>query len=152
MRRLDSAFFRVGEVQAGLLVKFYNEQEKSESGIRSHLEADGLEVGRLQEEGRFRFVAENSSPVGRVDVLRQMVEEEAESGRTVWASFNWVKQVDLEEALSQQKELTQLVQENQLVVKTAVLEAYDPLHKHRSNKRTKAMRKNARTNRSEKHA
>jgi excisionase family DNA binding protein len=122
LRRLDSAFFRVGEAQAGLLVKFYDEQEESESGIRSDLEADGLEVGRLQEEGHFRFVAENGSPVGRVDVLRQMVEEEAQSGRTVWASFNWIRQVDLEHALRQQKELTQLVQENQLVVKTAVLE------------------------------
>jgi excisionase family DNA binding protein len=122
LRRLDSAFFRVGEAQAGLLVKFYDEEEESESGIRADLEDDGLEVGRLQEEGRFRFMAENGSPVGRVDVLRKMVEEEAESGRTVWASFNWIRQVDLEEALSQQKELTQLVQENQLVVKTAVLE------------------------------
>jgi hypothetical protein len=51
-----------------------------------------------------------------------MVEEEAESGRTVWASFNWIRQVDLEEALSQQKELTQLIEDSQLVVKTAVLE------------------------------
>jgi hypothetical protein len=67
-------------------------------------------------------MAENGSPVGRVDVLRQMVEEEAERGHTTWASFNWIRQVDLEEALSQQKELTQLVQETQLVVKTAVLE------------------------------
>lgn len=57
-----------------------------------------------------------------VDALRQLVEGEAERGRTVWASFNWIKQVDLERALSQQKELTQLVRENQLVVKTAVLE------------------------------
>jgi excisionase family DNA binding protein len=122
LRRLDSAFFRVGEAQAGLLVKFYDEEEESESGIRADLEDDGLEVGRLQEEGRFRFMAESGSPVGRVDVLRKMVEEEAESGRTVWASFNWIRQVDLEEALSQQKELTQLIEDSQLVVKTAVLE------------------------------
>ena len=47
LRRLDSAFFRVGEAQAGLLVKFYDEEEESESGIRSDLEDDGLEVGRL---------------------------------------------------------------------------------------------------------
>jgi excisionase family DNA binding protein len=122
LRRLDSAFFRVGEAQAGLLVKFYDENAESESGVRSDLEADGLEVGRLQEEGRFRFVSENGSPTGRVNVLRQMVEEEAERGRGVWASFNWIRQVDLEEALRQQQELARLVQENQLVVKTAVLE------------------------------
>ena len=122
LRRLDSAFFRVGEAQAGLLVKFYDENAESESGVRADLEADGLEVGRLQEEGRFRFVSENGSPTGRVNVLRQMVEEEAERGRGVWASFNWIRQVELEEALRQQQELARLVQENQLVVKTAVLE------------------------------
>ncbi len=122
LRRLDSAFFRVGEAQAGLLVKFYDEEVESEGGISADLEADGLEVGRLQEEGRFRFHPESGSPVGRVDALRQIVEEEAKSGHTVWASFNWIRQVDLEEALRQQQELTQLVQENQLVVKTAVLE------------------------------
>ncbi len=123
LRRLDSAFFLVGEAQAGLLVKFYDEQEESEGGIRADLEADGLEVGRLQEEGRFRFEAESGSPVGRVDVLRQLVEEEAERGHTVWASFNWVRRVDLEEALNQQKKLNQLVQDYPLVVKTAVLES-----------------------------
>jgi hypothetical protein len=66
-------------------------------------------VGHLQEEGRFRFMAENGSPVGWVYALRQLVEGEAERGHTVWASFNWIKQIDLEQALSKQKELTQLV-------------------------------------------
>src|SRR5215212_1181184 len=122
LRRLDSAFFRVAEAQAGLLVKFYDEEMESESGVRADLEDDGLEVGRLQEEGRFRFFAESGPPVERVDTLRRIVEEEAKSGHTVWASFNWMRQVDLEEALSQQRELSRLVQENQLVVKTAVLE------------------------------
>ena len=78
LRRLDSAFLRIGEAQAGLLVKFYDEEEESGSGIRADLEDDGLEVGRLQEEGRFRFMAESGSPVGRVDTLRQIVEWEAE--------------------------------------------------------------------------
>ena len=122
LRRLDSAFFRVGEAQAGLLVKFYDEEMESESGIRADLEADGLEVGRLQKEGHFRFLPESGSPVGRVDALRQIVEGEAKRGRSVWASFDWIRQVDFEEALRQQQELTQLVEENQLVVKTAVLE------------------------------
>jgi hypothetical protein len=67
-------------------------------------------------------MAENGSPVGWVYALRQLVEGEAERGHTVWASFNWIKQIDLEQALSKQKELTQLVQENQLAVKTAALE------------------------------
>ena len=121
LRRLDSAFLRVGEAQAGLLVKFYDEEAESESGIRADLEADGLEVGRLQDEGCFRFVTESSPPLGRVGTLRQMVEK-AERGRVIWASFNWVKEVDLEEALRQQQQLGELVENGQLVVKTAVLE------------------------------
>ena len=40
----------------------------------------------------------------------------------MWASFDWVKQVDLEMALGQQKRLTELVDARQLVVKTAALE------------------------------
>jgi hypothetical protein len=40
----------------------------------------------------------------------------------VWASFNWVRPVDLEATLEQQKRLTELVDARQLVVKTAALE------------------------------
>ena len=64
-----------------------------EDELRAELERNGLEVGRLEREGR-----------------------------TVWASFDWVMQVDLETALEQQKRLTELVDKRQLVVKTAALE------------------------------
>jgi hypothetical protein len=40
----------------------------------------------------------------------------------VWASFNWVRPVELETALEQQKRLTELVDASQLVVKTAAIE------------------------------
>jgi transaldolase len=40
----------------------------------------------------------------------------------VWASFDWVVQVDLETALEQQKRLTELVDARHLVVKTAAVE------------------------------
>jgi hypothetical protein len=40
----------------------------------------------------------------------------------VWASFDWVMQVDLETALERQNGLTELVDARQLVVKTAALE------------------------------
>jgi hypothetical protein len=40
----------------------------------------------------------------------------------VWASFNWVLQVDLETALEQKKSLADLVGDQQLVVKTAAVE------------------------------
>ena len=43
-------------------------------------------------------------------------------GRTVWASFDWVFQVDLETALEQQQRLADLVGDRPLVVKTAALE------------------------------
>jgi hypothetical protein len=40
----------------------------------------------------------------------------------VWASFNWVMEVDLETALEQQDRLAELVDARQLVVKTAAIE------------------------------
>ena len=123
LRRLDSAFFRVGEAQAGLLVKFHDEEEESADGLRADLEGDGLAVGRWEEEGRFRFIAEGGPPTERVHRLQQILdEEEADSKRIVWASFDWVKGIDLDEALRQQEELTELVENNRLVVKTAALE------------------------------
>ena len=121
LHRLDSAFLQVGEAQGGLLVKFYAEESPDE--LRADLERHGLEVGRLEEEGCLRFLAENDPLTGRVDTLRQIVEEEeANRGRSVWASFDWVEEVDFKEALTQQQELTELVEGSQLVVKTAVLE------------------------------
>ncbi len=59
---------------------------------------------------------------GREDELGRLVEEGAGGGRTVWASFNWVLQVDLETALEQQQRLADLVGDRPLVVKTAALE------------------------------
>jgi hypothetical protein len=43
-------------------------------------------------------------------------------GRTIWATFNWTEQVDPDTALRRQETLMELVEERQLVVKTAVLE------------------------------
>ena len=40
----------------------------------------------------------------------------------MWASFDWVMQVDLDTALEQQERLTELVNARQLVVKTATLD------------------------------
>ena len=59
---------------------------------------------------------------GSGDALTRILEEEGEKGRMVWASFDWVKQVDFETALGQQKRLTELVDTSRLVVKTAALE------------------------------
>ena len=123
LSRLDAAFFQVGEAHDGLLVKFYGGEEPLEDELRAELERNGLEVGRLEREGRFLMRSEKD-PLGsgRTDELGRLLEEVGEEGRTVWSSFDWVMQVDLETALARQKGLTELVDERQLVVKTAALE------------------------------
>jgi excisionase family DNA binding protein len=122
LRRLDAAFFRVGEARGGLLVKFYGGEKDPAEELRAHLEQHGLEVARLEQEGRFLMRPEKDPLDGRSEALGRILEEEAEKGRVVWASFNWALQVDLDTALEQQKRLTELVDANQLVVKTAALE------------------------------
>src|SRR5919107_1639796 len=122
LHRLDAAFFRVGEAQGGLLVKFYSGEEKSEEELRVRFEKNGLEVGRLEREGRFLMRAEEGPLGARGTALRRLIEEETGEGRTVWASFDWVGQVELNTALNQQERLTELVDSGQLVVKTATLE------------------------------
>jgi hypothetical protein len=123
LHRLDAAFFQVGEAHEGLLVKFYGGEEHSADELRAAFEQNGLEVGRLEREGRLLMRPE-TDPLGseRGDELARLLEEVGEKGYTVWASFNWVMQVDLDTALEQQKRLTELVDARQLVVKTAALE------------------------------
>ncbi len=123
MHRLDAAFFRVGEAQGGRLIKFAaGEPWDSLDDVRADLEPRGLEVGRLEEEGRFRFTCEPDPQRGRTEELRQLLSEEADGGRSVWVSFNWAEQVNLDAALKQQEALQEVVEEGELVVKTAVLE------------------------------
>jgi excisionase family DNA binding protein len=123
LHRLDAAFFRVGEARDGLLVKFVAGEEYSEEELLSDFERNGLEAGRLKREGRLLMRAEEE-PLGgtRADQLGRLIEEEGSEGMTVWASFNWVRPVDLNTALEQQKRLTELVDASQLVVKTAAIE------------------------------
>jgi len=122
LHRLDAAFFGVGEAQDGLLVKFYAGEDVSEDELLARFEANGLEAGRLQSEGRLLMRPEEIPVEGHGDRLVRFVEEEAGGGRTVWASFNWVVDVDLDMALEQQEKLAELVDARQLVVKTAAIE------------------------------
>ena len=122
LRRLDAAFFQVGEARGGLLVKFYGGEKDPEDELRAHLEQNGLEVGRLEREGRLLMRPEGDPLDGREEALGRILEEEAGKGRTVWASFNWALQVDLNTILEQQERLNELVDTRQLVVKTAALE------------------------------
>ncbi len=123
LHRIDAAFFRVGESRGGLLVKFHGGEDNPEEYLLASFEQNGLEASRLKREGRLRM-REEEGPLGdrRGEALAQLLEEESEKGRTVWASFNWVKQVDLQTAFEQQKRLTELVDTRRLVVKTAALE------------------------------
>jgi excisionase family DNA binding protein len=123
LHRLDAAFFQVGEARGGLLVKFYGGENHSEDELRAEFEKNGLEVRRLEREGRFLMRPEKD-PLGggREDELARLLEEEGGEGRTVWASFDWVMEVDLDTALEQQDRLTELIDARQLVVKTAAIE------------------------------
>src|SRR5215218_8253681 len=123
MHRLDVAYFQVGDAHGGMLVKFYGGEDAPADELRAEFEKNGLEVGRLEQEGRFLMRPE-TDPLGggRREELAQLLEEEGKKGRSVWACFNWAMQVDLETALEQQKRLTELVDARQLVVKTAALE------------------------------
>ncbi len=123
LHRLDAAFFRVGEARVGLLIKFYAGEEHSEEELFSDFEQNGLQAGRLKRQGRLLMRAEEEPSSGsRWRQLSQLIEEEGGEGRTVWASFDWVKPVQLETALEQQRQLSELVDASQLVVKTAAIE------------------------------
>jgi excisionase family DNA binding protein len=122
LHRLDAAFFEVAAARGGLLVKFYGgEPDETEETLSEILRSNGLDVERLRNEGRFRFERDNDPAHGRVGSLQRLIEEAA-VGRTIWATFNWTQHVDLDLALEQQESLAGLVDDQRLVVKTAVLE------------------------------
>src|SRR5918999_4112619 len=114
LHRLDAAFFRVGEARGGLLIKFYAGEEHSEEELFSDFEQSGLEAGRLKREGRLLMRAEEE-PLGgsRREQHGRLIEEEGGEGMTVWASFNWVRPIELNTALEQQERLTELVDASQ---------------------------------------
>jgi excisionase family DNA binding protein len=122
LHRLDAAFLRVGEARDGLLVKFYAGEEHTEEELLDDLEETALEARRLKREGQLLMRAEEQ-PLGRTraEQLGLLIEEGGE-GSTVWASFDWVRPVELQTALEQQKRLTALVDASQQVVKTGALE------------------------------
>src|SRR5215217_1445543 len=63
LHRLDAAFFQVGEAQGGVLVKFYGGEDVPADELRAEFERNGLEVGRLEQEGRFLMRPE-TDPLG----------------------------------------------------------------------------------------
>jgi hypothetical protein len=108
-------------------VKFYDGEVFSEDALRTRFEENGLNVGRLEREGRFLMRSEQDplgtpQGSGRGDALGKLLDEEGGEGRIVWASFDWVVPVELEMVLEQQERLTELVDARHLVVKTAAIE------------------------------
>ena len=122
LHRMDAAFFRVGEARDGLLVKFYGGENSPPDELIARFEENGLAARRLQREGRLLMRSEGD-PLGEWDdQLGRLIEEGVGEGRAVWASFDWVVDVDLDEALGQQERLAELVGSGELVVKTAAIE------------------------------
>jgi excisionase family DNA binding protein len=125
MHRMDAAFFRVGEARGGTLLKYHREVEGMPTAeeLRAELSRNGLEVGRLEDEGRLRFVSERGEPGERIrEVERLVAQEEGGEERSVWVDFNWEQGLELEAALEQQRALSGFIENTQLVIKTAVLE------------------------------
>ncbi len=124
MVRLDAAFFRVGEARGATLVKYQLEDERLPSldEVRAEMVEMGLEVDRLEDEGRLRLVSDSGGSEGRVDEVRRLVAESQEGDRTLWANFNWDLSTGVDEALDQQRLLSKLVEDSKLVLKTAILE------------------------------
>ena len=122
LHRLDAAFFRAGESRGALLAKFYAGEGSSEEELLAAFEEYGLEATRLEREGRLLMRPEEDAlGGGRGEALALLLEEEGE-GRALWASFDWVRPVDLDTAFEQQQELAVFVDAWRLVVKTAALE------------------------------
>lgn len=123
MHRIDATFFMVGDIHGGALVKFYGKEKVLEEELRRDFKDAGLEVQRLEEEGRLRFINEED-PAKRNDLLMRLLEEDSENGQdrgTLWVSFDWSEQLSLEEALEHQEKISQITS-RRLVVKTAALE------------------------------
>lgn len=121
LRRLDVAFFQVAEAAGGVLVKSVVGETASIDALRAELTQEGVDVARLEATNRFRFMDETNRHQRRADALRELLATHADKRQTVWASYNWVKDVDLDTALRQQDQLAQLIDRRQLVIKTAVL-------------------------------
>ena len=130
MHKLDVAYLRIGEARYGVMVKYQIEDERMPSldDLRAELRESGMDVERLEDEGRLRLLADAGERGRRVEDVRRLVaetfgEEGGEGGRTMWINFNWDLSMGMEDALRQQADLSRLVEEGpNLVVMTTVLE------------------------------
>ncbi len=122
MHRMDAAHFHLAEARGGLMVKGYAEETTPLDELRRELTRHGLDTARLEAEGRLLFTEEADPAHGRTELLRRLIADGTAQGRSVWASFDWARDVSLEDAFRLQEELGELVDANPLVVETVVLE------------------------------
>ena len=122
LHRLDVAFFQIGEAHGGMLIKFCGGETAPMEDLRVQLAQGGLDLERLEAMGQFRFIEEIDPLGGRPHELQRLQDEMVKQGRSIWASFDWVHQVGLEEALRQQQELTAITDSDHVVLQTGVLE------------------------------
>ena len=122
MYDFDVAFFQMAEARGGHIVKYRVGDEGYPVELKQKFEERGLEVSRLEEEERFQFLTDPGYFDSRPEEIRRLASEVSDGGRSLWLNFNWEKGVDLEAALEQQKALTGLVEDTDIVVATSVLE------------------------------
>jgi excisionase family DNA binding protein len=122
LHRFDAAFLQVGEARGGTLVKVYTGEPVSADDLRAAFTRHGLEVARLEEEGRLYFEQEADPRGGRAATLRRLLDRETAAGRPLWAAFDWVVDVGLDAALRQQREMREVVHERPSALATGVLE------------------------------
>ena len=123
MQRLDAAFFQVGEANGALLVKFIGGESAIIETVLQDFRRNGLDIDRLEAEGRFVWSPGIASAQERDDALGQLLVGAGQEGRLVWACCNWTRPVDLAVMLAQQQQLTTLVDRSRLVFKTTAVEA-----------------------------
>lgn len=124
LHRLDTAFFQVGETRGALLIKFTGgETDISLNTLRAELTGNGLAVAQLEAEGQMRFIPEVDPFNGRAQALQDLLATDAAQGRLVFASFNWTEKVDFATVMRQQRGIAAVVNAQQLVVKSALLQA-----------------------------
>jgi excisionase family DNA binding protein len=121
--RLDAAFFRLGDEQGALLVKFLGGEATPIATLRAGLQRHGLAIDRLEAEGRFCWSDAVDPADARETAVGQAMQRAMGQGQAVWASFNWTREVDLAQMEAQQERLAALVDPTRLVVKTAAIEA-----------------------------
>ena len=122
LARLDAAFFQVGEVRGGTLVKVHDPAAAPQEALRAGLRRDGLDVDRLEAAGRFRWHAEADPVAGAAFLRRVLGDEAAGDERPVWVGFDWAEGVGLEDALRQQAALADLVAAHPVVAKAGAVE------------------------------